>query len=105
MPLLQIDRLTSLRERQRASVVLSIMAHSYIWGHGLDIAQVPIDNKKRSVKKAMQLDPSEVDILLIILSIVHSGTLGSTVAGHFRCPGCPTGSYLCIKRSLELETH
>lgn len=40
MPLLQIDQMTSLGERQRAYSILSIMAHSYIWGHGLDIAQV-----------------------------------------------------------------
>ncbi|KAG0301331.1 hypothetical protein BGZ97_002827, partial [Linnemannia gamsii] len=31
-PVLDVTQLTTLRERQRAYVVLSIVAHSYIWG-------------------------------------------------------------------------
>lgn len=39
-PVLDVTQLTSLRERQRAYVVLSFVAHSYIWGSGLDVSQV-----------------------------------------------------------------
>ncbi|KAH7058422.1 Indoleamine 2,3-dioxygenase [Linnemannia elongata] len=38
-PVLDVTQLTSLRERQRAYVVLSFVAHSYIWGSGLDVSQ------------------------------------------------------------------
>ncbi|KAG0029181.1 hypothetical protein BGZ81_004043 [Podila clonocystis] len=36
---LDVSRLESRRERQRAYSLLSIIAHSYVWGQGLDIAQ------------------------------------------------------------------
>ncbi|KAG0022805.1 hypothetical protein BGZ82_010901 [Podila clonocystis] len=39
LPLLDVSRLESRRERQRAYSLLSIIAHSYVWGQGLDIAQ------------------------------------------------------------------
>ncbi|KAI1318337.1 hypothetical protein EDD11_006850 [Mortierella claussenii] len=39
LPLLEVDRLETSREQQRAYMLLSIMAHSYVWGSGLDIAQ------------------------------------------------------------------
>ncbi|KAK3844856.1 MAG: Indoleamine 2,3-dioxygenase [Linnemannia gamsii] len=38
-PVLEIGQLTTLRQRQRAYVLLGFVAHSYIWGSGLDIAQ------------------------------------------------------------------
>ncbi|KAF9107528.1 hypothetical protein BGX29_006052 [Mortierella sp. GBA35] len=38
-PVLDVDQLTTLRERQRAYTALCLIAHSYIWGYGLDIAQ------------------------------------------------------------------
>ncbi|KAF9574376.1 hypothetical protein EC968_006711 [Mortierella alpina] len=39
MPQLDISHLNTLLERQRAYTVLCFMAHSYVWGAGLDIAQ------------------------------------------------------------------
>ncbi|KAF8931334.1 hypothetical protein BGZ58_007680 [Dissophora ornata] len=39
MPLLDVDLLETRQEQQRAYTLLGIMAHSYVWGHGLDIAQ------------------------------------------------------------------
>ncbi|KAF9332438.1 hypothetical protein BG006_004698 [Podila minutissima] len=39
LPLLDVSRLESRRERQRAYSLLSILAHSYVWGQGLDVAQ------------------------------------------------------------------
>ncbi|KAG0088978.1 hypothetical protein BGZ93_005566 [Podila epicladia] len=39
LPLLDVSRLESRRERQRAYSLLSILAHSYVWGQGLEIAQ------------------------------------------------------------------
>lgn len=39
-PILDVTQLSTLRERQRAYVLLSFVAHSYIWGSGLDISQV-----------------------------------------------------------------
>ncbi|KAF9907823.1 hypothetical protein EC991_010515 [Linnemannia zychae] len=38
-PVLDISQLTTLRQRQRAYVLLCFVAHSYIWGSGLDISQ------------------------------------------------------------------
>ncbi|KAG9070733.1 hypothetical protein KI688_008273 [Linnemannia hyalina] len=38
-PVLDVAQLTTLRERQRAYVVLGFVAHSYIWGSGLDVSQ------------------------------------------------------------------
>ncbi|KAF8947842.1 hypothetical protein BGZ47_007651 [Haplosporangium gracile] len=38
-PVLDVTQLTTFRERQRAYVILSFVAHSYIWGSGLDISQ------------------------------------------------------------------
>jgi hypothetical protein len=40
MPLLEVDRLETRPQIQRAYAMLSIMAHTYVWGSGLDIAQV-----------------------------------------------------------------
>ncbi|KAF9584393.1 hypothetical protein BGW38_006628 [Lunasporangiospora selenospora] len=39
MPLLGVGRLETPLEQKRAYSLLSIMAHSYVWGSGLDIAQ------------------------------------------------------------------
>ncbi|KAF9346528.1 hypothetical protein BGX26_001954 [Mortierella sp. AD094] len=39
MPVLEVDLLETRREQQRAYTLLSIIAHSYVWGSGLDIAQ------------------------------------------------------------------
>ncbi|KFH62256.1 hypothetical protein MVEG_11467 [Podila verticillata NRRL 6337] len=39
LPLLDVSRLETRRECQRAYSLLSIAAHSYVWGQGLDIAQ------------------------------------------------------------------
>ncbi|KAI8363502.1 Indoleamine 2,3-dioxygenase [Mortierella sp. GBAus27b] len=39
MPLLDVGRLETTLQKQRAYTLLSIMAHSYVWGSGLDIAQ------------------------------------------------------------------
>ncbi|KAF9916351.1 hypothetical protein BX616_003983 [Lobosporangium transversale] len=39
MPLLEVTRLETKREQQRAYTLLCILAHSYVWGSGLDIAQ------------------------------------------------------------------
>ncbi|KAG0048096.1 hypothetical protein BGZ83_006915 [Gryganskiella cystojenkinii] len=39
MPVLQVNQLMTIREQQRAMVILCFMAHSYVWGQGLDIAQ------------------------------------------------------------------
>ncbi|KAG0360432.1 Indoleamine 2,3-dioxygenase [Gamsiella multidivaricata] len=39
LPLLDVSRLETKAEHKRAYVLLSIMAHSYVWGSGLDIAQ------------------------------------------------------------------
>ncbi|KAF9084570.1 hypothetical protein BGX23_010417 [Mortierella sp. AD031] len=38
-PILDVDQLITLRKLQRAYVLLSLVAHSYIWGSGLHIAQ------------------------------------------------------------------
>jgi hypothetical protein len=40
LPLLDVFRLETRRKRQRAHSLLSIAAHSYVWGQGLDNAQV-----------------------------------------------------------------
>ncbi|KAK3813038.1 MAG: Indoleamine 2,3-dioxygenase [Benniella sp.] len=39
MSLLEVDRLETRPQIQRAYAMLSIMAHTYVWGSGLDIAQ------------------------------------------------------------------
>ncbi|KAF9434312.1 hypothetical protein BGZ76_008217 [Entomortierella beljakovae] len=39
LPVLEVSQLEGKREQQRAYSVLSILAHSYVWGNGLDIAQ------------------------------------------------------------------
>ncbi|KAF9185172.1 hypothetical protein BGZ51_006595 [Haplosporangium sp. Z 767] len=39
MPLLDVSQLKTGPEQKRAYSLLSIMAHSYVWGSGLDIAQ------------------------------------------------------------------
>ncbi|KAF9928488.1 hypothetical protein FBU30_002337 [Linnemannia zychae] len=38
-PVLDVAQLTTLRERQRAYTLLCFVAHGYIWGYGLDVAQ------------------------------------------------------------------
>lgn len=43
MPQLTISHLETYPERQRAYTILCFMAHSYVWGAGLDIAQVPFE--------------------------------------------------------------
>ncbi|KAG0038873.1 hypothetical protein BGZ83_002974 [Gryganskiella cystojenkinii] len=61
MPLLNIDQLTTLREQQRAIVILSFMAQSYVWGHGLDIAQSipePLAIPYQAISEVLDIPPT-----------------------------------------------
>ncbi|KAF9112101.1 hypothetical protein BGX27_003983 [Mortierella sp. AM989] len=60
MPLLEVDRLETRREKQRAYTLLSILAHSYVWGSGLDIAQSipePLAVPWQAISDAIDIPP------------------------------------------------
>ncbi|KAG0272744.1 hypothetical protein BGZ95_011473, partial [Linnemannia exigua] len=59
-PVLEIGQLTTLRQRQRAYTLLGFVAHSYIWGSGLDVAQsipAPLAIPWVAVSDALEIAP------------------------------------------------